>query len=375
MGLSASKQLPVASARAVTGTGLALLNTMIKVLGVVVLLGLGGCAEMGDAWQTAGREVGAFFETSPQAPTQEEQRRGKEAYARALGARAAGDPVAAAEYLREAADLGHGQAAYELGLAYIEGSGVPKDLDLSARWINRAADLGDPGAEFLVGSAFYGGIGVDQDVARGLSFLERAADKGHPKAQFLLGQAYVDGIGVTKNPAWAARWYGKAARGGHSQAQYALGVMYASGLGVPKSSRRAYRWFSIAAAGGYGKAVELRDAMAGRLSSAALATADGKVVGFSAKESIGYADAPTVIYVQARLGALGYDAGPVDGIAGARTHGAIEAFQSSQGLTIDGELSRLLVEELFERDTPEPLTKQASGIPLATRFAVQDPPS
>ncbi len=46
-------------------TGLALLNTTIKALGAIVLLGLGGCAEMGDAWQSAGRDVGAFFETSP----------------------------------------------------------------------------------------------------------------------------------------------------------------------------------------------------------------------------------------------------------------------------------------------------------------------
>ncbi len=79
---------------------------------------------------------------------------------------------------------------------------------------------------------------------------------------------------------------------------------------------------------------------------------DAKVARFSAKESIGYADAPTVMYVQLRLRALGYDAGPVDGIAGPKTRAAIKAFQSSERLTVDGELSRSLVEDLFERDTP-----------------------
>lgn len=333
-------------------SGTILRGAIVNALGGAVLLGITGCAELGDAWQKTGNDGQAFFETPSPSPTKEEQRQAKAAYERALSARAAGDPAATAKQLRDAAELGHAHAAYELGLAYIEGNGVPEDLELSAMWINRAADLGDPGAEFLVGSTFYAGIGVDQDIWRGLAFLERAADKGHPKAQFLLGQAYVDGIGVKKNEWWAARWYGKAARGGHPQAQYAIGVMYASGLGVPKSPRRAYQWFSIAAASGYEKAGALLDATAGRLSPATLATADAKVARFSAKESIGYADAPTVIYVQTRLRALGFDAGPVDGIAGAKTQAAIEAFQSSQRLTVDGELSRSLVKDLFERDTP-----------------------
>jgi TPR repeat protein len=327
-------------------------GTIVNVLSAAVCLAIAGCAELGDAWQKAGREVEALFETSPPGPTKEEQRRAKAAYESALSERSAGDSEATAIHLRDAAELGHARAAYELGLAYMEGRGVPEDLDLSAKWINRAADLGDPGAEFLVGSSFYGGIGVEQDIPRGLSFLERAADQGHPKAQFLLGQAYVDGVGVKKNAYWAARWYGKAARGGNPQAQYAFGVMFASGLGVPKSPRRAYQWFSIAAVNGYEKADELRDAMASRLAPAALAKADAKAASFSASESVGYADAPTVMYVQLRLRALGFDAGPVDGIAGPKTRAAIEAFQSAERLTVDGELSRKLVEELFERDTP-----------------------
>ena len=57
-------------------------------------------------------------------------------------------------------------------------------------------------------------------------------------------------------------------------------------------------------------------------------------------------------YVQLRLRALGYDAGPVDGITGPRTRAAIEAFQSARQLPVDGETSRSLVEDLFARETP-----------------------
>jgi hypothetical protein len=314
-----------------------------------VFLVLAGCAELGEAWRKAGDDVGALFETSPPGPTKDEQRRGQAVYQRALDARAKGDPEAAANHLRAAAELGNARAAYALGIAYIDGDGVPEDLALSAYWINRAADLGDPGAQFLVGSSLYAGIGVEQDTARGLAFLEQAADQGHPKAQFLLGQAYVDGVGVKKNAEWAARWYGKSAYGGDPGAQYALGVMFATGLGVPRSPRRAYEWFSIAAANGYENAAKLRDSVAGRLSPSALAAADAKVARFSPNESVGYSDASTVMFVQMRLHTLGYDAGPIDGIAGPKTRAAIEAFQTSERTMVDGRLSPSLVESLLAR--------------------------
>ena len=308
-------------------------GVLSRLLVCLCCVGLGGCAAPGDPRQ--------------QAVAAEDRQRAGAAFERALALRAAGDASRAATELRAAADLDHPEAAYELGLAYAAGDGVPKDLDASARWINRAADLGDAGAQFLVGSSLYGGIGVARDVPRGLAFLEQAAEQGHPRAQLLLGQAYADGVGVTEYPEWAARWYGKAARGGNAQAQYALAVMYATGFGVPTSPRRAYQWFSIAAANGYAAAGALRDEMRGRLAPEAIAKAEATIARFSPGAASEFADAPTVLYVQLRLRALGFDAGPADGIAGPRTRAGIEAFQSARGLSVDGKLSRSLVEDLF----------------------------
>lgn len=148
-------------------------------------LALPGCASLETSWREFKGDLDGLFP-----PPDEQQAQAKAAYERASQQRAVGDQAGAVESLRQAAELGHGGAAYELGIAYLSGRGVPKDLEQSAVWINRAADLGDPSAQFLVGSSLYAGVGVPQDIPRGLMFLERSADQGHQKAQFLLGQAY-----------------------------------------------------------------------------------------------------------------------------------------------------------------------------------------
>lgn len=50
--------------------------------------------------------------------------------------------------------------------------------------------------------------------------------------------------------------------------------------------------------------------------------------------------------VQERLNALGYDAGPVDGIPGARTVAAVQSFQAASGISPDGQITSTLLERL-----------------------------
>src|ERR1043166_2427146 len=57
-------------------------------------------------------------------------------------------------------------------------------------------------------------------------------------------------------------------------------------------------------------------------------------------------NASLVAAVQRRLGQLGYYHGVVDGVAGPRTRGAIAAFESRNGLVVDGRISRPLIDRL-----------------------------
>ncbi len=64
------------------------------------------------------------------------------------------------------------------------------------------------------------------------------------------------------------------------------------------------------------------------------------------KSDAAYADEPTVRYVQDALVRIGYDVGAEDGVVGARTGSAIEAYQRQAGLTADGALTDTLVRRL-----------------------------
>jgi len=57
-------------------------------------------------------------------------------------------------------------------------------------------------------------------------------------------------------------------------------------------------------------------------------------------------NASLVAAVQRRLGQLGYYRGVVDGVVGPRTRAAIAAFESRNGLAVDGRISRPLLDTL-----------------------------
>tara|TARA_R110002020_G_scaffold471284_1_gene698209 strand:- start:6526 stop:7251 length:726 start_codon:yes stop_codon:yes gene_type:complete len=60
----------------------------------------------------------------------------------------------------------------------------------------------------------------------------------------------------------------------------------------------------------------------------------------------------TVQSLQRRLTALGYDAGPADGISGPKTTAAVKAFQTALGLVVDGIAGPQTMAALRQAETP-----------------------
>lgn len=330
-------------------------------IGLAALPALAGCADVKQAVQGVGDGINKGIDSvfgdqktaeaeakaeappaPPPAPTADS------IYREGLQARKNGAETEAFEHFLEAAQKGHGPAAYEVGVAYKDGRGTKQDLAAGADWINKAAERGEPRAEFVLGAAYYSGTGVKKDEKLGTEYLAKAAAQGHAQAQYLLGEAFSEGRGVPKNASWAARWFGKAAAQGLGQAQFAYGVVHASGLGLPENKEAGYKWLLLAEHAGHQTAPLVRKALAKGMKEEEIKRAEARASAFRPSGGGTFADQPTVMYVQQALNGFGFDAGPVDGMMGPRTREAVSHYQEKSGLPKDGHISPQLVNRLFE---------------------------
>lgn len=202
----------------------------------------------------------------------------------------------AVPYLLSAANNGHEEAMYLLGLLYWKGFGVPEDKDEAMKWLTRASENGSynareerkkiekagipPVDEFKKGydafqqkkytesvnwftkSAakgnieamfnlgviyhFGGGTEVPANEKEAVAWYTRAIDKGHVNSMNNLGELYLSQEGI-QDYKLALQWLTKAADKGIPGAMYNIGVIYANGLGVKPQLEEGYKWFKKAA--------------------------------------------------------------------------------------------------------------------------------
>ena len=137
--------------------------------------------------------------------------------------------------LRNAALAGDPAAAYEVAMRFVEGRGVPANLEQAARWYERAARKGLAPAQFRYASMLEKGQGVKKDLSAAHKLYVAAAAKGHAKAMHNLAVLYAEGAVGAPDYANAAQWFRKAAEHGVADSQYNLGVLTTRGLGTEKN--------------------------------------------------------------------------------------------------------------------------------------------
>lgn len=163
--------------------------------------------------------------------------------------------------IHKKAIAGDAAAQYELGLAYLFGKGVAKDLDEAAKWLKMSALQGNAEAQLMIGTMYSAGDGVPQNLTDALVWLQKAYAQGNTRAKEMLGilyfrgcEVYGRGEGVPKDMNIAMEWCTKAADVGHSQGQYTLGFSYLEGSGVPKNVQKAVELLQKSAEQGYADA-------------------------------------------------------------------------------------------------------------------------
>lgn len=150
-------------------------------------------------------------------------------------------------WFKKAAEKGHPQAMYYLSECLKEGIGVRANLSNSIECLKEAAKKGDSAAQLKLGEYYVDGTKIPKDSALAIEWLLKAAEQESLGAYLALADLYHEGVDVARNDEEAAAWWNKAALLGSSPAMKFLGLAYQRGEGVPLDLEKAVEWFQKAA--------------------------------------------------------------------------------------------------------------------------------
>lgn len=153
----------------------------------------------------------------------------------------------AAEFYKQAANLGHAAAITNLGFCHDEGLGLPKDKEYAIKLFEQAVKLKYAPAMIVLGMRYQTGTSVSKDLKRASDLFRQAAKLEHPIAIHNLAVIYRDGLGVSKDLKQAAELFRQAADLGYPDAIVNLGACYEHGSGVPKVPKKAAECYQKAA--------------------------------------------------------------------------------------------------------------------------------
>ncbi len=91
--------------------------------------------------------------------------------------------------------------------------------------IKKEAEKGDPEAQFNLGVLYINGRGVAKDVIEGIKWYRKAAEQGNARAQVSLGASYYAGSGVPKDYVEADKWINLASAQGLEGARQFLNMV------------------------------------------------------------------------------------------------------------------------------------------------------
>ena len=106
-----------------------------------------------------------------------------------------------------------------LARCFAEGKGVEQNWTKAVEWYTKAAEKGHGDAMYNIGVCFEKGEGVEQNWTKAVEWYTKAAEKGHSSAMSNLGRCFEKGEGVEQNLAKAVEWYTKAVDHGRAKAK------------------------------------------------------------------------------------------------------------------------------------------------------------
>ena len=129
-----------------------------------------------------------------------------------------GDVADAFEWYKKAADHGDSTAMCRLGGMYKHGHGVDQNIDKAIQWYKKAIVTdGNRDALLDLGLCYLNGDGVQKDMNKGFFLMQRSANQGNMQAQYNMGVIYRMS-GSEEDMEKALYWYRLSAAQGYGQA-------------------------------------------------------------------------------------------------------------------------------------------------------------
>ncbi len=161
-----------------------------------------------------------------------------------------GNLATSRDWIQRGAEAGNTNCMVKNGLAFLNGNGVPQNLDIAAHWFAKAADAGSAWGMSNLAHCYYHGKGVPQDYQKSAQWYLQAANAGDAHSMNALGDLYYDGRGVSQDFESAAQWFAKAAEAGNVLGMSNLAHCYSSDKGVPQDYQKSAYWRLKAAKAG-----------------------------------------------------------------------------------------------------------------------------
>ncbi len=310
-----------------------------------------------------------------------------------------GDFVAAYQELLPLAEAGDANAQFHLAFMYDYGQGVARDPAAAAEWYRKAAEQDLAVAQFTLADMYEAGKGVDRDLVEAHRWYDRAVanlapseirDKLAARRDAIAGQLAQGDLAAPEDGAAAPAPLAAPEPEPAEAAPTPLSDWPIRGDGAPQLAAVAEREPGKAAPEPPRRFVPQDPPDRGDPATTASRELDD--TGAAAPEPPQVALAPAeepfqvptpedlqqpqegwdglVSRIQGHLAAMGYDPGPVDGMAGDQTIAAIEAFEEERGLEPSGEVTDALLAELAAAQEAGHRSAAAAAIPgQLDRFA------
>ena len=130
--------------------------------------------------------------------------------------------------MSRAAAAGNALAECYMGIAFADGTGVPKNGLKAMDWFRASARDGCAAAFDYLGHGYESGLDGPRDSARAFQYYQQAAALGHGAGLWDAGVACQEGRGTTKDPVEALKWLQLADEAGYRAAVPRRGELEAS---------------------------------------------------------------------------------------------------------------------------------------------------